>query len=146
MMSAAGLELLLTSEAVNRQDATQIIRAAAGLDAPDLGEVLQNAESGFIFSPPNRLKVRTLVDGDYVSLRDAVILCDATSADVTVNLPSAAKAVWKIYIVKKVDSSANNVIVSPSGSETIDGSAPLSFSTALDFKRIVSDGSNWWTV
>lgn len=135
------------SSIFDRQDATQIVRSAAGLDSPDLGETLQGSESGFVFGSPSRYRLRTLEAGDFeLSLRDSVILGDASGGVVTLNLPPAAKGVWRVYTVKKIDGTANTVDVVPKGAETVDGSAPLSLSSQYEVVQIISDGDNWWKV
>jgi len=76
--------------------------------------------------------------------RDKVIRADATSGTVTVTLVAAATAGDGFQIaVKKVDSSANTVIIDGSASETIDGAATLTLSTQYDVALLICDGSNW---
>ena len=76
--------------------------------------------------------------------RDKVIRADATSGTVTVTLVAAATAGDGFQVaVKKVDSSANTVIIDGSASETIDGAATLTLSTQYDVALLICDGSNW---
>lgn len=127
-----------------RQEATQIVREAAGLAEPDFGEVLQGSEKGFIFGPPNRHRVKVREAGIHdVSLRDSVFLLDTSGGDVTLRLQSAAKSVWRIYTFKKLVV-AGTVTVTPRGSEIIDNAASLVLSDQYEVERIISDGSNWW--
>jgi hypothetical protein len=132
---------------MDRHTASQVLRSATGQDQPDLGEVVQWSESGMIFSPPNRHKLRKLEDGSfYISLRDSIILCDTTSGNTTLNLPKASKAAWKVYTIKKADTSANQVDIVPDGTEVVDGASSLSLTASYESTRIASDGSSWWTI
>ncbi len=58
-------------------------------------------------------------DSPYTVTREKLVLCDATSGAITVNLPAASSGV--ITTVKKTDSSGNAITIDGSGSETIDG-------------------------
>lgn len=73
---------------------------------------------------------------------NALILCDATAANITVNLPSAAGNKAKFYI-KKMDATANTVTLEGSGAETIDGTANKVITVQYFCYSIMSDGANW---
>jgi len=101
----------------------------------------------------NASNVKTISSNYGLLLTDDKILSDSTSADITVNLMTAASAFTvstsqgASFTVKKIDSSANKVIVAPPGSELIDGEP--SFELIGDdrpFITFISDGSNWWTI
>lgn len=81
-----------------------------------------------------------------LNLADNVLLCDATSASITVNLPSAGGIAGKRYAVKKTDASANTVTLDGAGAETIDGAATKVLSSQYASVEIVSNGSNWMIV
>lgn len=76
---------------------------------------------------------------------DYTILVDATSAAVTVNLPGSEKG--RVYVIKKIDDSANAVTINPAGSETVDGATtlvlPIRYSTAQIQRNIVSGTKSW---
>ena len=74
---------------------------------------------------------------------DTVILCDATSGNITITLPAAAGKVGKVYHVKKIDSSVNTVTVDANASETIDGDLNKVISNQYDAIMIITEGSNW---
>jgi hypothetical protein len=78
-----------------------------------------------------------------VTATDGLVKCDATSAAFTVTLPTAVGITGKIYIIKKVDASANAITIDGDGSETIDGSATVSLSAQWNKYVLMSDGSNW---
>ena len=71
-----------------------------------------------------------------------VLLVNATSASVTVNLPTAVGN-SAAYSIKKTDSSANTVTIDASGAETIDGGATAVLIRQYESITIVSDNTNW---
>ena len=76
---------------------------------------------------------------------DHTILLDCSGGNVTITLPTAVGASGRMYIVKRVDGSANAGNINTSGSEQIDG---LSSASVAGLGSIVlqSDNSNWWKV
>ena len=77
----------------------------------------------------------TASDGD-------IVLVDASSGAVTITLPSPSEGA-KVR-VKKIDASTNTVTVSPSATETIDGSSSHAISKQYETYEYVSDGTNWF--
>ncbi len=74
---------------------------------------------------------------------DLMIVGDATSADVTITLLTAAGREGRRIIVKKSDASANLVIIDPEAAETLDGVASVGLSQKNAVREYVSDGTNW---
>lgn len=79
----------------------------------------------------------------YNAAEETVIPCDATTAAFAVNLPTAVGIRGRVYIIKKVDVTANAVTVTPNGAETIDGAATVVLNAQWQVTRIVSDNANW---
>lgn len=75
---------------------------------------------------------------------DYTILCDATAAAFTVMLPAAASEPGRIYVIKKIDASANAITIDGSGAETIDGAATKSLATQWTTMMIQSNGTAWF--
>lgn len=75
----------------------------------------------------------------------ALLLCDATAANITVNLPSAAGNRARIDI-KKMDATANTVTIEGLGAETIDGAANKVISVQYASYTLMSDNANWVVV
>lgn len=99
-----------------------------------------------IITPENNERWTVLETADStvnVPIGVAVVLADATSGAITVNLPAAADNEDRMIAVKKVDSSVNAVTVDANASETIDGNLTYSLSSQYDVVMLVSDGSNW---
>jgi len=79
--------------------------------------------------------------------RGKTILCDATSAPFTIDLPAAATAGNKFkIIIKKIDKSANAVTIDPAASEKIDDRTTYLLSDYFDFVELHCNGSNWYVV
>lgn len=68
---------------------------------------------------------------------DHTILVNATSAAVTIRLPRTSKA--RVYVIKKIDASANAVTIDPDGSQTIDGATSLVLYTQYDVAVLHAD-------
>lgn len=84
--------------------------------------------------------------GAYGASANDYVQCNTSSAGFTVTLPASSGCSGEPVIVKKTSSDTNIVTVACSGSDTIDGSATITFSiqnTALEF---VSNGSNGWEI
>ena len=88
---------------------------------------------------------RAITQNHTVTAGDHTIFANATSTNITVTLPPAANIMGRQYIIKRVDTSGNNVTIDPDGSETIEGASTM----ILDSGRSVviqSDNNNWWIV
>ena len=79
-----------------------------------------------------------VVSGDYL------LICDATAGAITMTLPPAALVPGRIYVFKRVNSGANQVIVDPSGAETIDGAATHTLTPQWNALTIMSNGVAWF--
>ena len=75
-----------------------------------------------------------------------VLLCNATTGAITVNLPDARMHKNHMIIVKKTDASANAVTLDGFSTQTIDGGLTLALAAQYNFRIIISDGSNWHVV
>lgn len=78
---------------------------------------------------------------------EAIVLIntDTAAADVTVTLPEAELREHKVLYIKNIGTGAYSVIVTPRGTQTIDGAATQTVGSYSTIK-IVSDGSNWWII
>lgn len=75
---------------------------------------------------------------------DCVILADASGGTYTVTLPTGATVFRRIYIVKKIDSSVNSVIISATN---IDGATTKTINTQYSgYMLINKDGTDKWSV
>jgi len=72
-----------------------------------------------------------------------LVLVNATFVDVTIILPDATTCTGRMYVIMRIDNSLNDVIISPSGGQTINGVASIVFATQWRKYTVMSDGSNW---
>lgn len=104
--------------------------------APSVEDVEANVDS-----------VTLLDDSDSpydVSVDEAIILADATSDPITLNLPAAADAAGMVLCVKKTGTGVNAVTLDPNASEQIDGGGTYAdLDAAGDVVEIVCDGTEW---
>lgn len=77
---------------------------------------------------------------------DETILADASGGAITITLPDPTSYPNYEVMIKKIDSSANAVTVSPHGTETIDGASSMTLANQNDAVRLRSDGSNWFSL
>lgn len=109
------------------------------------GDVLLFGERGWIFSHSNRLPFRSVVDEDYTAdIRDHTILVDAGTVDIEIFLPPADRARGRVFVIKRTDSTANTITITPDGSETIDGNSSHTLSTQYESVIFQSDGNDWF--
>lgn len=87
--------------------------------------------------------VTTIFTDTTLDLTDDVMLCDATSAPITVTLPSAVGITGKPYEIVKEDPTGNIITVDPDGTETINGDPNIIITDQYNTIRIVSTGSTW---
>lgn len=85
----------------------------------------------------------TFATTDTINRHRAVILADASGGAITLTLPESTTRMD--LIIKKTDSSSNAVTVATPGSETIDGQSTISISKQYAERRIVGDGSNYFS-
>lgn len=72
-------------------------------------------------------------------------LVDASSGNITISLPSASDAEDQGQVrFKKVDATANKVILDPSGSETIDGELTAELTVQYDAITLEAYNGNWF--
>ena len=94
-------------------------------------------------SSPAALVIATKSAGYTLTDGDDVILVDASGGSVTITLHAAATARKKAYYIKKMDSSANSVVIDGNAAETIDGAATKSTTTQYVSFTLIPDGTNW---
>lgn len=82
----------------------------------------------------------------FTEVNEDIVLVDATNNAADIRLPQATGREGFMYWIKKIDSSANAVVVTPVGAETIDGAATQTLSSQHEVICVVSDGSDWWII
>ena len=95
-----------------------------------------------------RLGIKTLINTDspYAPLEtDEIILCDASSGAIIVNLPASSSKQGKEYCIVKTDSSINTVTIEGNASETINGDLTRVLTYQYESLNPISNNTNWIT-
>jgi hypothetical protein len=100
-----------------------------------------SAIAGYLNVTNNTATTLTLAAGTH-----DVVINDATSAGITITLPTAVGITGKVFHIKKKDSSANTVTIATTSSQTIDGSTTQVISVQYRSWSVVSDGANWQAI
>lgn len=123
----------------------------SGLYVNSSGYLITDGRRGTIpFSAQNLQTATVTKTAAYtVTLADGTIRADATAGAYNVTLPTAASAynaatgIGKIFVVKKIDASANAVTIKGNGAELIDGSNTKALSSQWTSARVQSNGTTW---
>ena len=81
-----------------------------------------------------------------VAADDWFIAVDASAGAVTINLPAAAGLEGRMLHVKKIDGTANNVIIDGSGTETLDDGLTATIKKQYESVHLICDGTEWWII
>lgn len=96
-----------------------------------------------ILSKASSLTPTAVQTGAYAAVAGDLARVDATGANRVVTLPTAVPGT--IIAVKKTDSSANTVTVSPTGAETIDGAASVVLTQQHETRKYLATTGGWVT-
>jgi hypothetical protein len=72
-------------------------------------------------------------------------LCDATNGQIDVTLTKTMQHGQKLSF-KKIDDSANNVVITPESGATIDGDSSYTISAQYDAIQLVVQNDRWYIV
>jgi hypothetical protein len=75
-----------------------------------------------------------------------LVLVDASGGAVTITLPSASSNTGRMYIIMKIDNTANTVTIQRSGSDYINGGTSLTISSQWNKFNLISAGGTQWVV
>lgn len=78
-----------------------------------------------------------------LTTENSLVLVNASSGSVIVNLLPAAACTGQEFDIIKMDSSGNGAVITPTGSELINGSASYSLTTQYQSTRIRSTGTGY---
>jgi len=102
-----------------------------------------------LYTTKGRVVARVAKTANYTILRtDHIIAYTALAAPRTVTLPTAVGFAGQVYVIKDESGAAatNNLTIATTSSQTIDGASTSVISTNYGFRRIYSDGANWFTI
>ncbi len=133
---------------VNYRFATQnnanMLRIDGGLDYVTIGAVGSDSTLGLTGSLS--LSIETITTNTTLDKTHHTVLVDATSGNITVTLPQITGNLYRVYTVKKIDSSSNTVTIDGYSSETIDGATTQTLSSQYDKYSLQNDGTEWWLI
>ena len=116
---------------LTNQQETYVYNASGGIWTNGLGRLPRAS------IPPNKTVAPTAT---YTAIAGDIVLATAGAGGFTVTLPAVTKNAQ--VLVKKVDSGAGTITVSPA-SGTIDGAASLALVVQYDLCLLVANGTNW---
>jgi hypothetical protein len=122
------------------QSARQAYTPRGVPDRYDRGFLAQ--EFGNIKRALTPLGVRTVMASTQALTTDSVILCDPTSAAITVTLYAPNRALNQVVTIKQITSNAHAVTIGG----TVDGSANPTLGGTNKSVTLVSDGAAWWKI
>jgi len=129
----------LVNSSVNFGGVTVSLGASDTTPAFDLSDA-----TNYRFGSLTRVVNSSAITAD-ASVSNDVSLVDSSSATVTMTLPTPSAGLF--YTIKKVDSSANTVVVDAgTGSATLDGGANFTLYHQYETVSCVCDGTNWHIV
>ena len=88
----------------------------------------------------------TTITEDLEAADEQVILCDASTQNVTVFLPEASESMKKFYYIKRIDGSQNSVFIDGYDDEEIDGNETIEITVQNTSLHVVCDGGEWWII
>ena len=105
--------------------------------------IVNASEDGLTFGdvPPSGGWSLKKVSSDYSASSNEFVLADASSAPITISLPSPTANAR--VAVKKIDSSTNEVVVD-AGTSKIDGATTKTLKTQYEAYEFYCDGSEWY--
>lgn len=92
------------------------------------------------------LTVTTVTAAQSIGKASSLLLVDASAGPVLLTLPTAKDGYGIPLNVKKIDATANAVVIQPLGGELIDGALNLAINTQYTSRSFVSSGSAWWVI
>jgi hypothetical protein len=104
----------------------------------------ENIHSRILCNGSFATKVDTVSANTTLGVNHHIVLVNASGGARTITLPDATTCAGRQYVIKKIDSSTNAVTITPQSGQTIDGQPSISITTQYDYRRVVSDGANWY--
>jgi hypothetical protein len=77
---------------------------------------------------------------------DHTILGDTTGGAFTITLPTAVGRGGKIFIIKRISATGNNLTIDTTSSQTIDGATAVTLTSQYAGRVVQSDNANWHVI
>ena len=98
----------------------------------------------FVLSSNVYYPIKTISSDYNVSLSDYTVLCNVTSSNINLKLPSASSSVNRIFNIKKRDATGYVIHVTTTNGDYIDFDITQSISHRGTNLSVHSDGSQYW--
>lgn len=85
------------------------------------------------------------VSANATAAANSVVLVNSAGGNIAITLPNAPTN-GSVVIVKKTSSDGNTISVTPSGGNTIDGSATIQYTAQYTALHVVAYSNNWYIV
>jgi hypothetical protein len=135
---------------VKGQGSTTLFYAYATGSTISIGIGTVTPKSTFEVNGSTGIKVSTIttLESPYDAENEGVILCDATTGNIIINLPDASLCNGRLYSIKKSDNSGSLYSVTIDGflTQKIDEVETIILSSKYQHITIVSNGSNWFII
>lgn len=86
--------------------------------------------------------IQTITTSRTLSANDSYVLCDATNASFNLYLPTPVQG--RLYKLKKIAGGGNNITITGSASENIDGASTYLLDTANESIVVIASGTAWY--
>jgi len=106
----------------------------------------ENIHSRILCNGSFATRVDTVSANTTLGIDHHIVLVNASGGAKTITLPNATTCAGRQYIIKKIDSSTNAVTITPQTGQTIDGQASISITTQYAYRKVVSNGINWFLI
>lgn len=116
----------------------------------DMDRHVREALNTILIEHAKQINLGAAIEFETITSSDTVateaVLADASAGTVVCTLVPALDWRDRAMHIKKIDPSANTVLLVPQAGETVDGAATLTISGQWSVKSILSDGSNWYVL
>ena len=75
---------------------------------------------------------------------DESVYGNAGATDITLTLPTAVGHAGQRFRIMRINSTAGNVIIATTSSQTINGNASYTLTNQYQYVEVESDGTNWF--
>jgi hypothetical protein len=113
-----------------------------GVDWFSVNELLANVTTGGL----KTAIAGTLSSSITLATTDHTVLCDCQLNNISVNLPTAVGNDGQVFVIKKVDATANFVTIFASGAETIDGGSIHIINTQNESIHVQAYSGDWYII
>jgi hypothetical protein len=142
-LSLSGLAMVfVTAAAVDLAQASSDTPAPLGAATAGASAAYARGDHVHALPTASTFGIRTETASYVLAAADCTVLADATAGAVTITLPSAV-ASGRVFNIKKMDATANAVILAAAGGDTIDGSSTASIYVQYLTLTVQSFGSGW---